>query len=95
MLRTRVSGNRYPNQDCPVQMGKITRHGFFMLRNGSRCRRYRCNTCGKETRTPAVQAGPASRQLSFREIFMSGEGMVLYVLIVIGSRSTGSRMKAA
>ena len=39
------------NQDCPRHglsgKGNITRHGFCRLKNGSRHRRYRCNTCGK------------------------------------------------
>ena len=48
MLRTSVSRIRCPNPDCAVHArAKITRHGFFRLRNGSRRHRYRCNTCGK------------------------------------------------
>ena len=48
MIRTRVSGIRCPNPDCASRTrSKITRHGFFKLRNGSRRRRYRCNICGK------------------------------------------------
>jgi hypothetical protein len=38
---------------------------------------------GKELRTPAMQAGLASRRLSFREIFTSAAAMLPYVLIVI------------
>jgi transposase-like protein/IS1 family transposase len=48
MIRTRVSGICCPNPDCAGQTrSRITRHGFFRLKNGSRRRRYRCNSCGK------------------------------------------------
>ena len=40
-----------------------------------------------------MQASLVSRQLIFREIFMSVEGMVLYVIMVIDLGSSGSRMK--
>jgi len=42
-----------------------------------------------------MQAGLVSRQLSFREVFMSLAGMVLYVIIAIDLRASGNRMKAA
>ena len=38
---------------------------------------------GRETRTPAMQAGLVTRKLSFREIFMVGKGVVLFVLICL------------
>ena len=47
MFRTRVSGFRCPNPDCPVQGGHITRRGFFKLKQGARRRRFRCIACGK------------------------------------------------
>ncbi len=40
-------------------------------------------------------AALVSRQLHFREVFMSVGGMVLYVIIAIELDSAGSRMKAA
>ena len=48
---------------------------------------------GNETRTPAMQAGLASRRLSFREVFTSVAGMLLYVLIVIDFRRSCQTVK--
>jgi IS1 family transposase len=53
---------------------------------------------GREMRTPAMQAGLASRRLTFREVFTSVAGMLLYVLIVIDFRTscqTAKRERAA
>jgi len=41
---------------------------------------------GRELRTPAMQAGLASRWLTFREVFTSVARMLLYVQIVLDFR---------
>jgi hypothetical protein len=48
---------------------------------------------GRELRTPAMQAGLASRRLTFREVFTSVSGMLLCVLIVIDFERPGARVK--
>ena len=58
-------------------------------------RPHRALKFGKEMRTPAMQAGLVSSQLSFREVFMSAGDMVLYVIIVVDLGVVESRMKAA
>ena len=48
---------------------------------------------GNEVRTPAMQAGLVSRRLSFREVFTSVGGMLLYVLIVVDFRMPDNRIE--
>ena len=48
---------------------------------------------GRELRTPAMQAGLASRRLTFREVFTSVAGMILYVLIIIDFRTSDNRIE--
>ena len=48
---------------------------------------------GRELRTPAMQAGLAHRRLSFREVFTSVAGTLLYVLIVIDFRTSDNRLE--
>jgi IS1 family transposase len=50
---------------------------------------------GKETRTPAMQAGLASRPLTFRQVFTWANGGVLFVLLIIDFRPCPSRMSVA
>ena len=38
---------------------------------------------GREVRTPAMQAGLVARKLSFREIFTSTVGLLLFVALLI------------
>ena len=77
MLRTPVSGIRCPGRDC--------NYNFVRLHRGLKF--------GREMRTPGMQAGLVSRQLSFREGFMSVGGMVLCVRIVIDFGTARNRMK--
>ena len=48
---------------------------------------------GSEVWTPAMQAGLASRRLTFREVFTSVAGMLLCVLIVIDFRAYSDRLE--
>jgi hypothetical protein len=45
-----------------------------------------------ETRTPAMQAGLASRRLTFREVFEGVPGPLLYVLIAIDFGTSDNRI---
>ncbi len=47
---------------------------------------------GKEIRTPAMQAGLASRHLTFRQIFTWPNRGVLFVLLILDFRASPSRM---
>jgi IS1 family transposase len=62
-------------------------------------RPHRALRFGREVRTPAMQAGLASRQLSFREIFMAVSAMrVLFVvvgLVVLSRNCEGKRLRLA
>jgi hypothetical protein len=62
-------------------------------------RPHRALRFGREVRTPAMQAGVASRQLSFREIFMAVAGVrVLFIvvgLLVLCRNSEGKRLRLA
>jgi len=49
---------------------------------------------GQEMRTPAVQAGLASRKLTFREIFTSAAVVLLFVLIVLKHHRRFDRVKS-
>ena len=102
MPRNPVTNRSCDNAECTLhgQFGKgnIIRHGFFRRKRGRR-RRY-CNFVGphrglkfgKETRTPAMQAGLASRRLSFRQIFMA---MLLFVLFCLDLPSEEVRISRA
>ena len=54
---------------------------------------------GRELRTPAMQAGLATRQLSFREIFTAVEVVrvlfVVVVLVVLNRDFEGKRLRRA
>ena len=49
---------------------------------------------GQEMRTPAMQAGLASRRLTFREIFTSVAAILLFVLIVLEHHRRFDRLKS-
>ncbi len=91
-------GSAYLNRKSPCHARsdeRLQNHLELLRCNYDFTRRHRALKFGKEIRTPAMQARLVSRRLSFREIFMSVGGMVLYVIIAIDSGLPESRMKAA
>jgi hypothetical protein len=40
---------------------------------------------GPEIRTPAMQAGPVFKRLSFREVFVATPSRIIFVIVFIGT----------
>ncbi len=91
-------GSAYLNRKSPCHARskeQLENHLELLRCHYNFIRPHRALKFGWEMRTPAMQAGLVSHRLSFREIFMSVGGLVLYVIIAIELDSAGSRMKAA
>jgi hypothetical protein len=79
-------GSAYLNRKspCHARSGERLPNHLELLRGYySFVRPHRGLEFGRELRTPAMQAGLVSRRLTFREVFTSGAGMLLCILIVI------------
>ena len=72
MRRKPINHRFCPNTDCPLRgqfrQGNVIRHGFQF---------------GKDTLTPAMQAGLLSKRLTFREIFTAAAGALLCVVVLL------------
>ncbi|KPL01535.1 MAG: hypothetical protein AMK75_04425 [Planctomycetes bacterium SM23_65] len=80
---------------CHARSNETLRNHLELLRSFYNfVRPHRGLKFGKELRTPAMQAGLASRRLTFREVFTSGARMVLYVLKAIDFRTAENRIEA-
>ena len=38
---------------------------------------------GRDTRTPAMQAGPLGRKLTFRDVFTAAAGLLVFVAVLL------------
>ena len=75
-LRRRTPCHSRRKERLEDQLKLLRCHYNFM-------RPHRSLKFGKVTRTPAMQAGLASRQLTFRMVFMAGASLFVLVLIVV------------
>ena len=77
-MNSAVMNQPYPNAQCAMWgkagRGNIRLHGFLKLKRG------------RQTRTPAMQAGLVARRLPFRDVFTAVGGSFLFVAVLLRVR---------